>query len=496
MACALLQVSVAAVSLVDEGRLWHKAVRGLEAEPSPLQRSLCARVVTSGQPVVVEDAALEGAPAGAPRFFAGFPLEDPQGYVLGCLWVQDQEPRGLEARQRGWLEGLARQARALLETLALTQSHAPLYQRFFELSLDLLSISNLEGHFTRLSPAWEEVTGWTRRQLMERHSHSFVHPEDRDAGVRAAAHLRGLPASQQANLEQERRLLDFESRFLCADGSWRWLRWRCITDPKTQCVLSIAYDLTQERSYQQKLQQTALRATEANRAKTAFLTRLSHELKTPLNTIIGFSDLLSASPPGLFSPDQHREHLQRINHNGRRLRLLIDHILDMTRLEAGELTLYPAPFQLVDLVREQVAALEAHGAPSPPQVLLYLPEEAELLCADRHRTGQLLHHLLDNALKFGQGKPIQVQLLTDAQHRPLRLDVVDQGIGIEPALQDQIFQPFRQVEEGIARRFGGAGLGLPLVAALCHAMGFALRLHSTPHEGSTFSILLRPEPAT
>ncbi|MBY0334084.1 MAG: PAS-domain containing protein [Acetobacteraceae bacterium] len=240
-------------------------------------------------------------------------------------------------------------------------------------------------------------------------------------------------------------------------------------------------DITAERRAQAELERARDAAETANRAKSRFLAAMSHELRTPLNAVIGFSEALLAMPKGTTEPD----YLRAIHDAGRHLLSLIDDILDVTRAET-------TGFQVAESVVDPAAVLEGAirvmgATAASAKVALHTALEPclPLLRADELRLRQVLLNLLSNAVKF---TPAEGSVTLSAARDPARggvtIRIADTGIGMEPADIPRAFEPFTQLDNALARRFQGSGLGLYLSRALAAAQGAELTLDSRPAEGT------------
>ncbi|NML18033.1 two-component sensor histidine kinase [Azohydromonas sp. G-1-1-14] len=239
----------------------------------------------------------------------------------------------------------------------------------------------------------------------------------------------------------------------------------------------------------------ALRASEAqahsaSRAKSAFLAHMSHEFRTPLNAVIGLSQLLQRQA----LPETARQFVGHIHQAGEQLLALTNDVLDLSRIEAGEMLLEQLPFELAPLL-EAVRVLVQPQADAKGLRLQVetAPELPAALVGDALRLKQVLINLMGNAVKFTPAGSVSLQVHeVERSSRTVRLrfDVIDTGIGIAPQQQARIFEPFTQADSSTTRRYGGSGLGLSIVRRLVAMMDGQLGVQSTPGQGSRFSVTL------
>ncbi len=238
--------------------------------------------------------------------------------------------------------------------------------------------------------------------------------------------------------------------------------------------------------------ETALEdARAADRAKDAFLANVSHEMRTPLNAVIGLSTLALMNA----RDERQRDYLEKISGAGETLLAIIDDLLDLTKIAAGRMDMVDAPFAPRALL-DRLAALMSHRAAEKGLELRLDISDGipAYLVGDALRLNQVLMNLLGNAIKFTAAGRIVLRakaLEADARTALLRFAVTDTGIGIAPEAQLSLFSPFTQADSSITRRFGGTGLGLAICKHLVDMMGGSLEVDSTPGRGSTFGFELR-----
>jgi PAS domain S-box-containing protein len=250
-------------------------------------------------------------------------------------------------------------------------------------------------------------------------------------------------------------------------------------------VCGISTDITDRKQAEDQLKTARLEAERANRAKSEFLSRMSHDLRTPLNAILGFAQLLAADA---LTTDQ-QECVQQIQAGGRHLLDLINEVLDLTRIEAGYLSLSPEPVHVGDIAAHAAALVAPLGRDRGIAIVVEpSPLFQQSVRADRQRLNQVLLNLLSNAVKYNRDGG-QVILSVDQHGSRLRLVVTDTGFGIAEEKQTLLFRPFERLgaeSTGVE----GTGLGLTLVRGLAEAMGGSVGFRSEVDRGSTFWIEL------
>jgi PAS domain S-box-containing protein len=396
---------------------------------------------------------------------------------------------------------------ALIVGLAVNGLMGSLYSkletgnRFINLSVDMFCIAGFDGFFKSLNPSFERTLGFTAEELLAKPYLEFIHPDDRQA------------TTAQAHRVETHELLAFENRYLCKDGSYKWLLWNAVSVPEQEVIYAVGRDITErtrdeaeKRKFAESLaatnQELELRNREVQRAtqmKSKFLASMSHELRTPLNAIVGFSDLLAEQTAGELN-DKQKRFVNHIKQGSAHLLQLINDILDISKIEAGQLEYRCEVFLVKEALPEVLSTIHPLAMAKNIEVQQKLETDRPVY-ADRVRFKQILYNLLSNAVKFTpKGGRIEIDCFESADQ--IGLSVTDTGIGIRPEDQKVVFEEFRQVEGERGAVNEGTGLGLAITKKLVEQQGGQISLSSEPGRGSRFTFTLpagsevaRPAPA-
>jgi PAS domain S-box-containing protein len=247
-------------------------------------------------------------------------------------------------------------------------------------------------------------------------------------------------------------------------------------------VSSAIRDISERKRIEQRLHR-------ASRMKSEFLANMSHELRTPLNGIIGFSELLVDEKVGALNSRQ-KEFLNDILRSGQHLLQLINDVLDLSKVEAGRMELFPQPFDTEKAIDEIRAVVSPMSSKKGIGVQVHVAPGASTLVLDPQKFKQMLYNLLSNAVKFtDEGGSVAIDADVDAARR-LRLTVRDTGIGIGEADLEKVFQEFTQLDSGSTRRYEGTGLGLALTRKLVEFQRGTIAVASRSGHGSVFTVEL------
>ncbi|HEY0600219.1 PAS domain-containing hybrid sensor histidine kinase/response regulator [Brevundimonas sp.] len=351
---------------------------------------------------------------------------------------------------------------------------------FFDVSLDLLVIRELDGRVVRASPSWETILGHRPVEMEGRPLLRLLHPDDHAATMESVVEVENRGPNDP--------VVGFINRYLHKDGGYRTLEWRArrVGDR----VYGVARDVTDRVAAERALIEAKAAAEVANQAKSDFLANMSHEIRTPLNGVIGIVDTLA----GTDLTPQQREMVELVRGSGVVLERLVSDILDVSKIEAGQLEIEIRPF---DLERELAGVIDSARMRAEAAGLGFDlrrgPAAAGAFLGDSTRIKQVLANLLSNAVKFTASGSVGVAIEVaeaaggDGLSR-LTLEVRDTGVGFPPEQAALLFQRFSQADTTITRRFGGTGLGLSICKSLVEMMGGAMSVDSTPGVGSLFRV--------
>lgn len=347
--------------------------------------------------------------------------------------------------------------------------------RFFNLSQDFIGISDWEGHLRFANRSFLQTFKLTEEDLKSIVFMDLVYPEDR---VMTTEVMKKMLLGQSVT--------GFENRYIKPDGTILWISWNATPDVEKRLIYFVARDISESKRVHEELISEKDRAEQALRTKSEFLSNMSHEIRTPLNAVTGFSELLE----GMVEDSKQRSYLNSIKMAGRNLLSLINDILDLSKIEAGQMEIHSNFFKMSTLFNEMYQIFKLKAEEKNLTLETLCEETIGFVKLDEMRIRQILFNLIGNAIKFTDtGK---VTLSTTFKKREnkgdLKIIISDTGIGIPKKDQRRIFEYFQQQEGHENKHFGGTGLGLAISKRLVEMQGGTISVESIIAKGSIFTI--------
>ena len=367
---------------------------------------------------------------------------------------------------------------------ALQESERRLHFLFEELPHIAVQGYNAERTAIFWNRASEKLYGYSKQEALGKKIEDLVYLADqRDERVAAfeAWVLDGeeIPSGEMIKHDADGREVSVYSSRLATrnrQGGWE--------------VYVIDINLSELKRASEELVKAKEYAEKANRAKSEFLANMSHEIRTPMNGVMGMTGLLLETK----LDEEQRDHLQTIMESTQELLGIIDELLDISRIEAGEVRLTPEPFSPREMVEKIIQLFIDRAAKKGVDLSVAIhPNVPEKMMGDAGRIRQILINLVGNALKFTQDGHIQIRMMADKVDDGwnLLVDVKDTGIGMTPELQERVFEKFTQGDSSSKRKYGGTGLGLAITRQLVELMGGHISVTSEEGNGTSFDFNLR-----
>ncbi len=358
------------------------------------------------------------------------------------------------------------------------------FRTLISASADLIWTASPDGGLIPPLPTWRAYTGQTEAQYAGWGWLDVVHPEDRPR----------VSALWTDSL-QARSPFHAEFRLRRRDGEWRYAEARAAPvlapDGAVREWVGVNSDITERRRAEDAAVEAKELAEAANRAKSQFIANMSHELRTPLSAVIGYSEMLAEE-----IEDVGQTHLladvTKIESSARHLLGLINDVLDLSKIEAGRMTVEAVDFDVAAMLDEVVNGTESLVARKDNSLALDAGEGLGRMRSDELKIKQCLMNLVGNAAKFTEGGVITLRARRDGPERVV-FEVEDTGIGMTAEQMSRLFGRFAQADEATTRQFGGSGLGLAITRAFAQRLGGDVTVDSEPGRGSLFRLTLAAE---
>jgi len=506
----ICDVPIAVISMIDDKRQWYKAKVGIDGNETPKEETFCQHTVLQDELIEIPDALLDERVKNNPhvtsengiRFYAGMPLKADNGSNIGTVCVVDGKPKELDDRQKKALKLLTKQAMHLIEVRqknkslgtelnSILEKKIEQTQRKLELkeieNKDLMKAVknssgvvefNPDGTIISINKNFEEISGYSESELLGSHHKMLITPKDYAESDQLWKSLgRGLFKTGRV-----RRIHKDGSEFYL-QASYNPIQ---NLEGKVIKVVKISQDITKEIEAAISLQKAKEMAEDLNEQKDNFIANVSHEIRTPIHAVLGFTDLLLEN-----EGDKHKiNYLNAVKIAGDSLLFIVNDILDLSKMEAGLLQIDKDLFNVREVVSRvfSILHLKAHQKKIEFEPFIS-PDVPELLIGDKNRLSQILINLLGNAIKFtAEGSvSLEVTVIKDISEKAvLNFKVSDTGIGIPQDKLDTVFQRFLQAEETTSQKYGGTGLGLNISRQLIEKQEGSIEVKSEHGKGTDF----------
>jgi len=352
------------------------------------------------------------------------------------------------------------------------------YRTLFDLAPSGIILSDSEGNIMAANPAFCESLGYTKEEIIGSNVRKFAAPESRN------------DIENHITLLNEGKTLRHTVRDITKDGRYRYMALNETKIPINESeygILCASNDITERKVFEEELIKAKEKAEKSDRLKTEFLAQISHEIRTPINSILSFTSYLHDE-----LKDTHLDDINNIfdiiHKAGNRITRTIDMILNMSELQTGS---YEPNFKEIDLFENIIKNISAGFArQAAAQNIKFKTEktiEDTIIFGDEYTLNQIFDNIINNAFKYTPTGKIEVTVGRNGSNK-VYAEISDTGIGISEEFIDQLFEPFSQEEQGYTRKFEGNGLGLALVKKYCEINNADISVKSKKGVGSTFKI--------
>jgi len=457
----------------------------------PAINTLTGYMIRNNKPILMKNEQIEqlvrmgeikdfGTPS---KIWLGVPLKIKDD-TIGALVVQHYEnENAYSERDLEFLEFVSNQIGLSIETRKAydeIQIEKAYFEQLFENSPETIVLTDIEGHLLKINSEFERLFGFTEREALGKKIDDLIAPEN--FSHEALAITEKVGKGEKVMVETIRQ-----------DKSGNKIHVSILGTPieiggGQIGVYGIYRNITDRKEYESKLRLAKEKAEESDKLKSAFLANMSHEIRTPMNAILGFSELLKNE---LITQEERDEYIKIIRAKGKELLEIINDIIDISKIEAGDVRIVLEYFSLKDFILEiyeQFSGEKNIMEKEHIELRLKITRNKEpMITTDKSRLKQVFNNLIHNAFKFTNEGYVEIgyEFPSDSQ---IRFFIKDTGIGIPEDKQQIIFDRFRQVDESISSQYGGTGLGLAISKNLVTMLKGKISVISKPGHGSTFFI--------
>ncbi len=500
LVASICQTPIAHVSIFEKSKVLLAANFGIDASLTSFDKkdSFCQYTVLKNDIMEVPDAANDkrfvNSPfvAGLPnvRFYAGMSLTSPEGIKIGALCVLDLKPKKLSEEQKTALKFLAEVVMINLELKSKKQeletekrrleSSEKRFRNLFELSEGLIGEHDMTGRIISANRATARSLETSIENLIGRNMRDTLEPDTREL---FDFYLEKISEDGYAEGVMHVKTSTGKSRY------WAYKNIK-VEDNGYPYVLCSSQDVTDLVSLEKELKKAEKITKQSIEAKQQFLAKVTHEIRTPMNAIVGFGKLLSKT----LLEDKQRKFVDAISTSGDNLLLIVNDLLDTSKIEAGKMNFEEIPFSLKEVVSSVITILHYKAAEKDLVLSVKISEDVpDMLIGDPTRLNQVLINLAGNAVKFTEKGSVEIHIcrigLEENKIR-LKMEVTDTGIGIPEDKLPRVFDSFTQANNDISRKYGGTGLGLTIAKQIIELQNGTIEVQSKLGEGTTFTFEL------
>ncbi len=457
----------------------------------PAKNTLTGYMIRNNRPILMKNEQIEelvkkgeiedvGTPS---KIWLGVPLKIKEE-IIGALVVQHYEnENAYSERDLEFLEFVSNQIGLSIETKKAydeTKIEKAYFEQLFENSPETIVLTDTEGRLIKVNNEFEKLFGFTAKEALGKKIDDLIAPEDLNEEAMRITEKVGK--GEKVVIDTIRQDKNKNKIHVSILGTPIEIGGGQIG------VYGIYRNITDRKQYESNLKQAKEKAEESDKLKSAFLANMSHEIRTPMNAILGFSELLKNEQ---VSKAERDEYISIIRNKGNELLLIINDIIDISKIEAGDVRIIPEYFSVKDFILEIYQQFSGEkNIMNKEQVQFRLKvdrNQEPIIFTDRSRLKQVFNNLIQNAFKFTYEGFVEIGYeLTSESH--VRFSIKDTGIGIPEDKQDIIFERFRQVDESINSQYGGTGLGLAISKNLAVLLGGTISVQSKPGHGSNFYV--------
>lgn len=346
--------------------------------------------------------------------------------------------------------------------------------KFSDLSPHMMCIMDYQGNFTRINPAWFKTLGYNQEDLLGKTVYDYVHPEDLS-----------IISADMDHIKRKGEVNALEIRLKHSSGDFIWTLWSIVSDMKQKKIFGIGRDITDNKHQEKELIDAKEKAESADYLKSAFLAIMSHELRTPLNSIIGFTSIINSGLAGPVNEEQKKQ-LTMVLKSSKHLLNLINDVLDISKIEAGQLEVEQKSFDLLASINRAIDIVKPLLDKKGLQFIANISPDLGVVKSDQRRLEQVIINLLTNAVKFTESG--SVSLIAEKKEHYITIQIIDTGEGITEENLALLFVPFKQVNGGISRPQEGTGLGLSICDKIMKLLGGDIVVKSEFGKGSVFEV--------